>query len=68
VEFDALDQLLMRHSAFIRHGRDRWKLIGTIHDQFVRRFGGSIAQWSHLCGIPMHVIGQIPVYLKENVY
>lgn len=30
------------------------------------RFGGSIAQWSHLCGKPMHVIGQITVYLKET--
>jgi hypothetical protein len=64
VEFDSLDQLLMRHSAFIRYGRERWKLVGTICDQFVRRFGGSIAQCSHFYGIPMHVIGLITVYLK----
>jgi hypothetical protein len=32
VEFDTLDQLLMRHSAFIRYGRGKWKLVGTLHD------------------------------------
>jgi hypothetical protein len=66
VEFGTLDQLLMRHSAFVRCGRGKWQLTGTIHDRFVRGFGRSIAQCSHFCGIPMHVIGQITVYLKET--
>jgi hypothetical protein len=59
VDFGVVDQLLMTHSEFIRYGREKWKLIGTAHDQLVNKFGGGIAQYSHFYGIPMQEVGLI---------
>jgi hypothetical protein len=35
VDFDVVDQLLIKYSAFVRYWRIKWEYSGTVHQAFI---------------------------------
>jgi hypothetical protein len=73
VDFDVIDQLLIRYSAFVRYCRKKWEYNGTVHQLFIgfEKVYDSVRREVLYdipidFGIPMKLAWVIRMYLNET--